>query len=503
MRHIHETSSRGIGEPAEFVWGRRESADIVFLLHSQLSNVKSVPFDSKLAEPMRRALNGQTGTVVGLDYRGEKVFSAYAPLNALGRHSGIVTKTALSKVREPFIRVGGIACFVGIMAILTGAFAFYRITNPILRKIQESENMFRCLVEKSLSGIYIIRDKRFVYVNPRFAEIFGYGRPEELIGKSPLELIYADDNDKASEILHKHFSTDVASENFCLQCVKKDNGIVQIEIQASRAKIDNAPSIIGMLQDITRRVEEENSVRQLEIAREASRAKTQFLSMAAHELRSPLSGISGFAQTLRQACENNWLSKEMLPDYIGKILNSVYYMSSLIEGLLEFSNIESGKIDIEYEAINLRRVLEITESNMIDKVKDKELELSLEIPPELPLIRAGLKQLTQILFNLIGNSVKFVPDKGRITVRAKVEDSSILITVGDSGPGMDEDTLKHIFEVFWRSNKVKDISGTGLGLAITKSLVETMGGRIWVKSEQGVGSTFYFTVQQWRDNGEK
>jgi signal transduction histidine kinase len=248
--------------------------------------------------------------------------------------------------------------------------------------------------------------------------------------------------------------------------------------------------------------EDEKNLLQLETAREASRAKNEFLSMAAHELRAPLSGISGFAQTLRDAAKNGWLAKkeDLLPDFLNRILHSSSYMAALIEELLEFSRIESGTVNIQYGAIDLRYALDIVKSNIMDKIINKELEFKFQIPPELPLIRTGLRQLTQILFNLIGNAVKFVDKKGVVTVLAAAEEGMVLVSVVDSGPGMDEETQKHVFEIFWRGNKARGIAGSGLGLSITKLLVERMGGKIWIKSKLGVGSTFYFTLEQWREN---
>ncbi|WP_420264469.1 sensor histidine kinase [Candidatus Magnetominusculus dajiuhuensis] len=175
-------------------------------------------------------------------------------------------------------------------------------------------------------------------------------------------------------------------------------------------------------------------------------------------------------------------------------------MNTLIEGLLEITRIEAGKVDILYEATDVRQTLDVVMSNLADKINAKELEFQILIPPDFPSIHVGLKQLTQILFNLIGNAVKYVDAKGRVIIRMVVEEAMVLVSVEDSGPGMDEETLKHIFEMYWRGDKFrKTIAGTGLGLAVSKLLVEMMGGRIWVKSELGVGSTFYFTVQQWRE----
>ncbi|KJU86336.1 multi-sensor signal transduction histidine kinase [Candidatus Magnetobacterium bavaricum] len=504
INQIHQKSQQNSGQIGEFVWGRWEGKEIVFLLPVHHSQKKSIPLDSDLAEPMRLAIKGQRGVVIGLDYRGEKVLAAYEPLRIIGRDYGFVTKLDMSVVRVPFIRVGLVTFFLAIAAILLGAFAFLRITDPMLRRMQESESRFRCLVEQSLVGICIIQNGKFTYVNPRFAEIFGYDKTEELLGRTPAELACADDREMVSENIRKRISGEVSFAHYCFCGVKKDGKTVQIEVHGSRMEIQNVPAIIGVLLDITRRTEDGRRLQQLKVAEEASRTKNEFLSLVTHELRTPLNGITGFAQTLMDAHSDGWLmqQKGMLGDILEKILQSAFHMASLIEGLLEFSRIEAGQLSIQYEAIDLRQPLDIVKSNLSEKLREKELEFKVQIPVDLPLIHAGLKQLTQVLFNLIGNAIKFIDRKGIVTVRAMEEGAMVLVIVQDSGPGMDEETLRHVFEMFWRGNKAKSVEGVGLGLAITKKIVETMDGEIWVKSELGVGSTFYFTLKQWRKNAE-
>ncbi|WP_420264470.1 PAS domain S-box protein [Candidatus Magnetominusculus dajiuhuensis] len=308
IQKINERSYHGFTMPVEFVWGRREGNDIIFLLPLRHSKVKSVPFNSGLAGPMRLALKGQAGTIIGLDYRGKKVLSVFAPLNFLDRHTGIVAKIDMQEIRAPFIRVGIVAFFVAIAVILAGVFAFLKITNPMLLSIQESENKFRGLVEQSFAGIYIVQHKKLIYVNPRFAEIFGYDNAEDLIGISPIDLVYADDGATVSENIRKRLDHEVYSINYCVRGVKKDDEIVHIEIHGSRTTIKNVPAIVGFIIDVTKRIEDDEKLQQLAIAQEASRAKNEVLSMVSHELRTPLNGISGLAQTLINASDNGWLT---------------------------------------------------------------------------------------------------------------------------------------------------------------------------------------------------
>ncbi|MBF0517442.1 MAG: hypothetical protein HQK97_10065 [Nitrospirae bacterium] len=124
MRQVNEESYRGLGQPLEFVWGLRQGSEIKFLLPLRHSKASSIPFNSYMGEPMKLALNGQSGTNIGLDYRGEKVLAAYAPINFLGRHYGLVSKVDLTELQAPFIRFGVIAFLLALVLIIAGAFFF-------------------------------------------------------------------------------------------------------------------------------------------------------------------------------------------------------------------------------------------------------------------------------------------------------------------------------------------------------------------------------------------
>lgn len=183
--------------------------------------------------------------------------------------------------------------------------------------------------------------------------------------------------------------------------------MVHLELHGFCSEISKSPVIAGVVTDVTNRIENEKKLQQLHSATEANRAKNEFLSMAAHELRDPLNGISGFSQTLSYAYLHGTINQDtsMLPDILNRIYQSSLYMAALIEGLLEFSSIEAGNVEILYEAVDLSKALDMVQSNLAGKIQEGQLELKIQIQDELPSIHAGLKQLTQILFNIVGNAV--------------------------------------------------------------------------------------------------
>ena len=197
IRDAHERYA-GFGKTGEFTLARREGDRIVFLLrhrHSDLDRPQPVPFASELAEPMRRALLGQSGTVVGLDYRGETVLAAYEPMAELGL--GIVAKIDLAEIRAPFLRAGIAAGLSAVVVILLGSVLFLRLTRPLLRHLEESEERFRLMSETS-HDLLTITDEggRTIWANPAWRETLGY-TPEAQ--GDPMEKVHPDDRDRVAQ----------------------------------------------------------------------------------------------------------------------------------------------------------------------------------------------------------------------------------------------------------------------------------------------------------------
>lgn len=182
---------RGFGDTGEFTLARREGGEIIFLLshrHYDLDYPKPVPFDSKLAEPIRRALSDLSGTVIGLDYRGEKVLAAYEPVGELSL--GIVAKIDMAEIKAPFIRAGLVAFGSAVIAILLGALLFFRVTNPMIRKLAASEEKLSSFMESATEGFALYDSElNLIEVNKEALKIFPAGTTkEDVIGKNILEI---------------------------------------------------------------------------------------------------------------------------------------------------------------------------------------------------------------------------------------------------------------------------------------------------------------------------
>lgn len=227
--------------------------------------------------------------------------------------------------------------------------------------------------------------------------------------------------------------------------------------------------------------------------REVDRLKTDFLARMSHELRTPLNSIIGFADVLLMGLDGD-LTERMIED-LQLIRGSGYHLRDIIGDILDMSKIEAGRLELTYEAFDVRRVATELMATAAPLAEQKGLQLKLDIDGDIDLLTADRTRIRQVLWNIIGNAVKFT-DHGRITVSIGQENGELHFCVADTGIGIATDNQGRIFEYFSQVNagRRESISGTGLGLSISKSLVELHGGRIWVESEPGHGSKFRFII---------
>jgi signal transduction histidine kinase len=230
--------------------------------------------------------------------------------------------------------------------------------------------------------------------------------------------------------------------------------------------------------------------RQLQIA---DRHKSEFLASMSHELRTPLNAIIGFADVLKGGMAGELRGRQ--GEYLGDIVESGRHLLSLINDILDLAKVEAGRMELEVTSFSLPAALGNGMTMIRERAQQHAIDLQLEISPEVGTVSGDERKVKQVVFNLLSNAVKFTPDGGHVAVSAERRDGEIRVAVRDSGVGISAEDQARIFEEFAQTKDGRRAAeGTGLGLTLTKRLVELHGGRIWVESEPGKGSTFTFAI---------
>jgi signal transduction histidine kinase len=212
-----------------------------------------------------------------------------------------------------------------------------------------------------------------------------------------------------------------------------------------------------------------------------------------HELRTPLNAIIGFSQVLKQKLFGPVNEKQ--DEYLDDILSSADHLLGVINDILDLSKVEAGQVELERAPFDLHSALEAGVTMVRERAVEKGVNVSLGRSDGMGAVEADERRIRQVVFNLLSNAVKFTPPGGQVDVSASRVEREVLIAIADTGPGISVDDQQRIFEEFKQTDVgASHQDGTGLGLALSRSLVELHGGRIWVDSELGKGSTFTFTI---------
>jgi signal transduction histidine kinase len=228
---------------------------------------------------------------------------------------------------------------------------------------------------------------------------------------------------------------------------------------------------------------------------EANRHKSAFLANMSHELRTPMNAIIGFSEVLLDPAMQ--VSDDERAQFLTDILNSGKHLLNLINEVLDLSKIEAGRMELHVVPAALSEVFETVHSTLRPLAAKKDIEFQVEPADGITPFPMDASRIKQVLVNLVGNAIKFTPDRGRVWVRATTQNGTVQVEVGDTGPGIAPEDHERIFQEFQQAQTTRGAGkpeGTGLGLTLARRFVELHGGRLWVESQVGVGSHFYFTL---------
>ncbi|MCG6155838.1 sensor histidine kinase [Rubinisphaera margarita] len=225
----------------------------------------------------------------------------------------------------------------------------------------------------------------------------------------------------------------------------------------------------------------------------AEKMREEFVSMATHELRTPLANISAYAETLAVTDE---IDVEQQKQFYNIILTESTRLSRFVDELLDISRMEAGSMSIDKRETDLERLLQEIGAKVRPEMQRKQIDFTISLPPKLPSMTIDKDSVSAALVNLLGNACKYTPEGGEVVFTVAMEDQEIFFNVQDTGIGISAEEVPRVFEKFFRSDdsRVRDVTGTGLGLAFTHEVARLHGGRIDVSSELGEGSTFSFVL---------
>ena len=337
----------------------------------------------------------------------------------------------------------------------------------------------------------------YILVNKAFEELVGLGS-QEILGKKVHDVFHVYNNpeylDKEHQVLETGETFYNAEEEFEYNHTRK---WVNTNLAPIRDANHQITGLIGFSWDITTRKQYEEELRNAkDLAEAGTQAKNEFIASVSHEFRTPMNGILGLSEILK----NTHLENDQI-ELLKGITTSAENLLVLLNDVLDFSAIEAGKLEIDHQPFQLLKVMDdIAVINRL-KANEKSLMFDMQIDERIPKVLVGdAARLRQIVLNLTNNAVKFT-EKGSVTVKVDLIGSEInkiglKFSVIDTGPGIPEKSLSSLFQVFSRlkQDKSRLIAGTGLGLSICKKLTDLMGGEIGVNSSTGKGSEFWFTI---------
>ena len=421
-----------------------------------------------------------------------------------------VLEDLLLQLRERDVRIIplDINCFIrelksGISFLIQGAMVGIHEDGQLVRIVLYFRNVLEERTQKHLLNIALSRTQIFQWsfdmehnlmiIEPRYFEYLGIPtRDYTLTPEEFAFLIHPDDRKGVFDALALQLHGNLYERPVEYRLRRGDGKWEWFEAQSTYVgQLTDLPfRIIGICMSTQKYKDTENKLNEaLQKAQRSDELKSVFLANMSHEIRTPLNAIVGFSTLL--ACGDADLSRQEIMEFTSLIEKNSQLLMVLISDILDLSKIESNTMEFHFEKVSLNGILESIYSAQKMNLR-KGVELLLDLPDRAAVIYTDPTRLGQVVNNLINNAVKFTAE-GRITIGYRLKDFATLeVFVEDTGTGMSEEVLAHIFERFYKGDAF--VQGTGLGLSICKSIVERLGGKITVNSEFGVGTTFNFTL---------
>lgn len=352
------------------------------------------------------------------------------------------------------------------------------------KKLEEINAKDEAFLKSIGEGLIVVNQEgKVILANKVALELSGFPQ-NQLLGKVWAKDLPAVEDEQSRKILYEKLPVYDALHNQERKTVKVwyrfDGMRIPVIVTAAPVVIDGKnQGAVVVFRDITKE-------------EEIDKAKSEFISLASHQLRTPLAAIKWFIELLFDTKE---LTEEQ-KDFIGNISRSTERMIELVNALLNISRIESGRITINPQQTSLEVLIKDIISSLEKDITNKKQQLKIEVEPDLPEISIDQKMIRIVYENLLTNAIKYTPSGGEISVSVYKKDNDVVSEIADSGLGIPEKDYSRVFDKFYRGENVVKVEpdGTGLGLYLAKAVVTSSGGKIWFESTEGKGTTFFFSL---------
>ncbi len=415
-----------------------------------------------------------------------------APLVANGAFMGLLT---VASSRPNLFRPTRVRLFRSVlsqMATAIGNAEVYRLITQqaqemgqLLRRQQEESSKNQAILTSIGDGV-VVNDTqgKVILVNPA-AERILHKSAKDLIDQD-FKAFLSDFDKKGSREVKRAMKTLLCARDSEIRkaykmILRMNDMVIQANLSPVLSQRGSFLGVVTILRDITKEVE-------------ADRAKSEFVSNVSHELRTPMTAIKGYGDLLHAGAVGPLNDEQKR--FLQIIKNNADRLTALINDLLDISRVDTGRVRFEPKLMQIGDVIADVVNALSIPAENKGQTLTYEIVGGLPKVIGDMDRLNQVVTNLVGNAIRYTPEGGKIEVRAYPVECAVRVDVTDSGIGIAPDDLAHIFERFYRADHplVQEAAGTGLGLSISRMFVEMHGGRVWVESELGKGSTFTFIL---------
>jgi two-component system sensor histidine kinase ResE len=344
-----------------------------------------------------------------------------------------------------------------------------------LDQLQQEQARLRGILASVAEGIIAVDTEGAVtMINPQAAMLLGADQ-ERALGRSVGEL-------GLPEEVSQRFSECLCGSRLCSVEFQLPNPHRHLVLQVAplRARESGRGAAVAVVRDVT-------------AARRLDEMRRQFITDASHEIKTPLTAVGGFAAAIAEGVAADAQEQKRCASLI---VREVERLNRLVNDLLDLSRIESGAVELTFEEVDLLELISSAVEAFQAQAREKDIEVEMDIPSDLPWVRADGDRIYQVLVNLISNALRFSQPGCRIAIAAECTDGQVRVEVRDTGPGIPADQLPYIWERFHRADtaRSRQDGGTGLGLAIVRSIVEAHGGSVSAQSVLGEGATFIFTL---------